>query len=98
MLALPADRASLLRAALSAIVAALTLASMGCRGFRPTNDRDWAPGMEKLASAEFNRNVATVHNIRLCEYRTADDFTVHYYDKTYDLRKLDTVDFIVVPF
>ncbi len=54
--------------------------------------------MEKLASAEFDRNVATVHNIRLCEYRTQDDFTVHYYDKTYDLRKLESVDFIVCPF
>jgi len=29
------------------------------------------------------------------DYKTQDDFTVRYYDKTFDLAKLETVDFIV---
>ena len=39
-----------------------------------------------------------MHNIRNCEYRTADDYTVHYYDRTFDLRKLDRLDIITIPF
>ena len=65
---------------------------------KPSNDRDWTPEQAKLAQAEFNGNIATVHNIRDCRWRTLDDFTVSYYDKTFDLRKLRSVDFIVVPF
>ena len=42
--------------------------------------------------------IVTVFNIRSSDYRTYDDFDVHYYDKTFDLNKLTTVDFIVVPF
>ncbi len=51
-----------------------------------------------LPTAEFDDNLVTVHNIRNTEYRTADDYTVRHYDKTFDLEKLDSVDFIMVPF
>ncbi|MFH1922308.1 MAG: DUF4105 domain-containing protein [Planctomycetota bacterium] len=64
----------------------------------PSNDREWSPDMARLASAEFNGDRVTVGNIRNCDYRTADDYTVDYYDKTFDLAKLESVDFIVVPF
>jgi hypothetical protein len=36
----------------------------------------------------------TVHNIRNFDYRTETDFTPRYYDKTFDLNKLDSVDII----
>ena len=48
--------------------------------------------------AEFHDNLVTVHNIRNSYYRTVDDYTVRLYDKTFDLRKLTSIDFIVVPF
>ena len=51
-----------------------------------------------LPWAEFHDNQVTVHNIRNSYYRTVDDYTVRLYDKTFDLRKLTSVDFIVVPF
>jgi hypothetical protein len=38
----------------------------------------------------------TVHNIRNFQYRTETDFTPAYYDKTFDLRELDSVDLIAV--
>ncbi|MEX2114749.1 MAG: DUF4105 domain-containing protein [Pirellulales bacterium] len=50
-----------------------------------------------LPWAEFRDNQVTVHNVRNTEYRSAEDYTVHHYDKTYDLNKLDSVDFIMVP-
>lgn len=64
----------------------------------PSNDRDWHPLHAQLARAELQGNYATVSNIRNTQYRSEEDFTVQYYDKTFDLEKLKTVDFIVVPF
>ena len=39
-----------------------------------------------------------VHNVRNAEYFTYRDCVVDYYDKTYDLTKIQSVDFIVIPF
>ncbi|MHC4401037.1 MAG: lipoprotein N-acyltransferase Lnb domain-containing protein [Planctomycetota bacterium] len=64
----------------------------------PSNDRHWAPYQAVLPYAEFDGDKITVHNIRNCRYRTADDYTVDHYDKTFDLEELESVDFIVVPF
>jgi Domain of unknown function (DUF4105) len=60
----------------------------------PQQDRDWAPEYAKPAYATFNGDLVTVHNIRNFDYRTETDFTPRYYDKTFDLRKLDSVDII----
>ena len=68
------------------------------RLFEPTNDGPWSPDQAVLPWAEFHDNQVTVHNIRNSYYRTVDDYTVRLYDKTFDLRKLTSIDFIVVPF
>ncbi|MFQ5803795.1 MAG: DUF4105 domain-containing protein [Candidatus Methylomirabilales bacterium] len=60
-----------------------------------SNDRDWRPEVAVLAHATFDGDVVTVHNIRNFDYSTRDDFTIQYYDKTYDLATLQSVDFIV---
>jgi len=60
----------------------------------PRNDRDWQPEVAVLAGAEINGDLVTVHNIRNFEYRSETDFTPRYYDKTFDLRKLDSVDLV----
>ena len=39
-------------------------------------------------------DLVTIHNIRNFDYRTEIDFTPAYYDKTFDLRKLEFVDLI----
>jgi hypothetical protein len=86
-------------ALLPCIIALALLACTGCRAINaPSNDRNWSPDQAKLASAEFERNRVTVHNIRNCQYRSADDYDAIWYDKTYDLSKLDEVNFIVCPF
>jgi hypothetical protein len=68
------------------------------KSLRPSNDHDWTPEQTVLAYADIEGNRATVHNIRDCRWRTLDDFTLAHYDKTFDLDKLTSVDFIVVPF
>ena len=68
------------------------------KSFKPSNDRDWTPGMEVMPKADLMGDKVAIRNIRSSQYRTYDDFDVYYYDKTFDLGKLTTVDFIVVPF
>lgn len=60
----------------------------------PSNDRDWKPEVARLPSATIDGDQVTVRNIRNFDYRTEADFTAAYYDKTFDLRKLDSVDLI----
>ena len=64
----------------------------------PSNDRDWTPEQAVLTTVDFHGDRATVHNIRDCQWRREDDFTLARYNRTFDLKQLKTVDFIVVPF
>ncbi len=65
---------------------------------QPSNYRDWSPDQAVLAHAEFDGDQIHVHNIRNCTYLTEDNYVVAHYDKTFDLSKLSSVDFITVPF
>lgn len=81
---------------LVSILGTLALAvAAGCHG--ATKD-EWSPNQAVLPMAEFEGNHVEIHNIRNTEYRTTDDYTVRHYDKKFDLDKLDSVDFIMVPF
>ena len=60
-----------------------------------SNDRAWRKDVAVLPHADINGNLVTLHNIRDFDYRTTSDFDVHYYDKTFDLDKLRTVDFLM---
>ena len=62
----------------------------------PSNDRLWVPEVAELAHATIDGDLVTVHNIRNFDYRTETDFTPAYYDKTFDVRKLQSVDLIAV--
>lgn len=62
----------------------------------PSNDRDWQPDVAVLPYAGINGDLVTVHNIRNCDYQTETNYTVRHYDKTYDLKKLDSVYLSVV--
>ena len=68
------------------------------KALQASNDRDWSNDQAVLANAEFRGDQVIVRNIRNINYRTIDDFDVRYYDKTFDLKKLTSIDFIVVPF
>ncbi len=68
------------------------------RELLPSNEGPWSPDQAVLAWAEFHGDEVTVHNIRNAFYRTASDYTVRLYDKTYNLSKLTSIDFIMVPF
>lgn len=65
-------------------------------GIEPSNDRDWQPEVARLAHAEIAGNRITVRNIRNFDYRSETDFTQAWYDKTFDLDKLESVDLVAV--
>jgi uncharacterized protein DUF4105 len=60
----------------------------------PSNDRDWRPETARLSRATIDGDRITIHNIRNFDYRTETDFTPAYYDRTFDLSQLDSVDLI----
>jgi len=64
------------------------------KSLAPSNDRDWQQDVAVLPHAVVRGDLVTVHNIRNFAYRTETDFTPAYYDKTFDLRKLDRVDVV----
>jgi len=65
-------------------------------GVEPSNQRTWQPDVAELAWARFDGDLVTIHNIRNFDYRSETDYTPRYYDKTFDLRELDSVDLIAV--
>jgi len=60
----------------------------------PTNDRDWQTDLALLAYATIDGDKVTVHNIRNFDYRSETDYMPGYYDKTFDLRELGSLDIV----
>lgn len=61
-----------------------------------SNDRAWQRDVSRLASATIQGDQVTIHNIRNFEYRSETNCTAHYYDRTFDLRELDSTDILSV--
>ena len=62
----------------------------------PSNSRDWQADVAVLPRATIQGDRVTLHNIRNFTYRTDTDFTPGYYDKTFELARLSSVDLIAV--
>jgi hypothetical protein len=65
---------------------------------RPSLNRDWTPDQAVLARANISGDQVAITNIRNISYRNTTDYDVRYYDKTFDLRKLESVWYVVEPF
>ncbi|MGB0133774.1 DUF4105 domain-containing protein [Dokdonella sp.] len=95
----PAPRRHLIRRSLlvlsaAAIMSYLLLVLL----LRPSNDRDWSLDQQHLATAEFSGDSVRVRNVRNAYYRSTTDFDVHWEDRTFDLRQLESVWYVVEPF
>jgi hypothetical protein len=60
----------------------------------PSNDRNWRPSVAVLPYATIEGSRVTLHNIRNFDYRSETDFAVGYYDKVFDLTRLETADLV----
>ena len=65
-------------------------------GIPASNDRKWQRDVAVLPFADVRGDEITVHNIRNLDYRTETDFDLRYYDRTFSLRQLTSVDLIAV--
>lgn len=61
---------------------------------KPSNERTWKAEVAVLPAVRREGDLITIRNIRNFDYRTASDFAPRYYDKTFDLRELKTVDLV----
>ena len=65
---------------------------------RPSHQRTWRPEQAVLPQVVFDGSLVHVRNVRDYTYRSAEDFTPGYRDRTYDLRRLERVWFVLAPF
>jgi hypothetical protein len=84
------------RPAVIAVLVGIGIVSVEWSMLSPSNERDWQRDVAVLPSATIAGNLVTIHNIRNIDYRSETDFDVRYYDKTFDLNELDSVDLIAV--
>lgn len=64
----------------------------------PSNNRDWSLDQAILPYAEINNNLVTIRNVRNFTYASTTSYTPAYYDKTYNLNTIKSVDYFVEPF
>ena len=83
---------------LAVLTAAAILAAAGWSTIRPSNDRDWRPDQVVLPHAEFTGHLVHVRGIRNSSYTAPERYATAYYDKTFDLDKIESVWFVLSPF
>lgn len=64
---------------------------------KASNQREWEEHQKILPHAKVSKNKVEFKNIRNFKYKSEYDFTIRYYDKTYNLNDLKSVDYIIVP-
>jgi hypothetical protein len=84
------------RRTLLGFLAAFAAVLLWWTSIAPSNERDWQTEVAVLPYATPEGDLITLHNIRNFDYRTEQDFVPQYYDRTFDLRQLDTVDLVAV--
>ncbi|MDR1053705.1 MAG: DUF4105 domain-containing protein [Planctomycetaceae bacterium] len=67
------------------------------REITPLNNRKWTPNHAVLQTAEFNNNLVTINNVRYSKYNAPNDYQTRYYNATFDLNQIRSLDLIVVP-
>lgn len=91
----PGGRRRALRIGLATAFLASTVAWLLAR---PSNDRDWVPNQSVLPHAEILGSRVTIRSVRNTRYRSAEDYTPAWEDRTYDLDRLVRVWYVVEPF
>jgi hypothetical protein len=61
----------------------------------PSNTREWQPQVAVLPQPVFDGERVTIRNVRDFEYRTEEDFTARYAERSYDLSRLASMDLVM---
>jgi hypothetical protein len=65
---------------------------------RPSNARDWDPSCARTPTATISGDTLVVRDVRCFNYASESQFDARYEDRTYDLSRLATVDYILCYF
>ena len=65
---------------------------------RPRAESNWIPQQAVLPSVEFDGDSVHIRNVRNFSYVSESEFTSAYYDRSYDLSKLESAWFVLTPF
>lgn len=61
----------------------------------PSNDRDWADEVARMTTGVVDADRITLHNVRNFDWRTPTDYTQRWETRSYDLRRLNSLDMIL---
>jgi hypothetical protein len=64
----------------------------------PRTDRTWIAEQERAPQVVFDGDIVRIANVRSFRYTARRAFTPRYVDRTYDLRKLQSVSYVLTPF
>ena len=81
---------------LASLFAAFSLVLIWWLTLKPSNDRHWQTDVAETAWAETNGDDVTIHNLRNCDYRTEEDFTIHWETRTVQLSKMTGMDLAIM--
>jgi hypothetical protein len=62
----------------------------------PSNTRAWQPDVAQVARPTISGDTLTIRNVRNFAYRSETDFDAHWETRTYDLRRLRSMDIMFV--
>ncbi len=65
---------------------------------RPSMSRDWSPDQSIVPMATFSGDTVVVANVRNSSYSSESEYKIRHETRSYDLRKLDSVWFVVERF
>lgn len=86
------------RGALLALAGFAVLLFAAAVAVRPSNQREWTLGQERLPFASFAGPRATIRNVRNFGWHKQGTATVRWENRSYDLNELETAWFILAPF
>jgi hypothetical protein len=80
------------------LLAAVAFGAAALSSAEPSAERDWIPQQAVLPSVTFDDETVHIRNVRNFSYTAESDFTPGYYDRSYDLSKLESAWFVLTPF
>ena len=87
------------RAGLAAVLlAGVAFGAATLASARPRAESDWIPQQAVLPSVMFDGDSVHIRNVRNFSYASESEFTPAYYDRGYDLSKLESAWFVLTPF
>jgi hypothetical protein len=80
--------------ALAAFALALGGVLLWWHSLKPSNDRIWADDVARTTSGEVHGDMVTLSNVRNFDWRSETDYTPRWETRSYDLRRLQSLDMI----